>query len=182
MILLQGLYLSLVCGIYGTFLWQRDSLDRIIVATLLVAITLASWYRAKYTLPVILRGGTIVEDSSGICRTCHVRKIPRSKHCSTCNHCVDVFDHHCVWLNVCIGGANKGHFIVHLACTTVLSAYGWWVFSGYSSAYWVICAITLLATIIVGCFFVWNMWMTFVRDETTNEWVKRLRREGGDYK
>lgn len=46
------------------------------------------------------------------CRYCEVDVQVHSKHCWECNKCVDDFDHHCPWLNTCIGARNYPPFFV----------------------------------------------------------------------
>lgn len=40
-------------------------------------------------------------------------------HCVECNKCVDQFDHHCFWLNSCVGKPNYRYFVMLLASATV---------------------------------------------------------------
>ncbi|XP_063702852.1 uncharacterized protein LOC134832673 [Culicoides brevitarsis] len=55
---------------------------------------------------------------NGRCHLCNIKTTSnRTKHCSVCNKCVGRFDHHCKWLNHCIGGRN---YVAFLMC--VLSA------------------------------------------------------------
>ncbi|KAK3136427.1 hypothetical protein QOZ80_5BG0434120 [Eleusine coracana subsp. coracana] len=46
------------------------------------------------------------------CPVCDCEVKMRSKHCKTCERCVDGFDHHCRWLNNCIGRRNYATFIL----------------------------------------------------------------------
>ena len=48
---------------------------------------------------------------NGRCHLCNITiSSQRTKHCSVCNKCVHVFDHHCKWLNQCIGQRNYKFF------------------------------------------------------------------------
>ncbi|XP_012059788.1 PREDICTED: uncharacterized protein LOC105622996 [Atta cephalotes] len=57
---------------------------------------------------------------NGRCHLCNITtRGRRTKHCSICNKCVSRFDHHCKWLNNCIGGRNYPAFLVCLTSTLV---------------------------------------------------------------
>ena len=52
---------------------------------------------------------------------------PGSKHCHLCAHCVPSFDHHCVWINACVGARNRRFFLAFLFTHALLTTYGSYV-------------------------------------------------------
>jgi palmitoyltransferase len=49
-----------------------------------------------------------------MCPDCQVLRTSRSKHCAICNRCVERFDHHCPWLNNCVGIQNHNPYLVFI--------------------------------------------------------------------
>jgi ankyrin repeat protein len=53
-------------------------------------------------------------DDENFCVQCMVRKPLRSKHCRRCRRCVAKHDHHCPWINNCVGNNNIRHFFIYI--------------------------------------------------------------------
>ena len=56
------------------------------------------------------------------CSLCRVSQPPRTYHCKDCGRCVSMRDHHCVWLDNCIGERNAGVFLAFLI---LFNSTGW---------------------------------------------------------
>ena len=68
-----------------------------------------AYYRRNYT--------------TRICKHCHRVKPPRAYHCSICRQCVIKMEHHCPWINNCVGVLNHKFYL--------LFCWFMWVGTGY---------------------------------------------------
>ncbi|KAG7346822.1 DHHC palmitoyltransferase [Nitzschia inconspicua] len=64
------------------------------------------------------------DPSPTTCQQCHIQRPPRCHHCYTCHRCILQYDHHCVWLNNCVGWGNYRHFFLTVANLTLGCWYG----------------------------------------------------------
>eukprot|EP00002_Diphylleia_rotans_P038563 TRINITY_DN8795_c0_g1_i1.p1 TRINITY_DN8795_c0_g1~~TRINITY_DN8795_c0_g1_i1.p1 ORF type:complete len:305 (+),score=32.36 TRINITY_DN8795_c0_g1_i1:61-975(+) len=60
---------------------------------------------------------------STFCKHCLNLKPPRCHHCHVCGCCVLKMDHHCPWLNNCVGFYNIRYFILFLLYTSISCAW-----------------------------------------------------------
>nr|XP_022912600.1 protein S-acyltransferase 21 [Onthophagus taurus] len=64
----------------------------------------------------------VIED--GNCNLCKIKTTSdRTKHCGACNKCVEGFDHHCKWLNHCVGARNYVTFLMCVSTAVAAAAF-----------------------------------------------------------
>jgi len=100
---------------------------------LLSAATCFVWWIARSTSPGVARELPRAHDASsqldaggqclGACKHCGRLRPQRAKHCHECGFCVLRFDHHCIWLDRCIGQGNLAPFFVLLLVGTATAAF-----------------------------------------------------------
>ncbi|XP_045146171.1 palmitoyltransferase ZDHHC15 isoform X2 [Echinops telfairi] len=84
-------------------------------------------------LPVYTRTGS---GAVRFCERCHLIKPDRCHHCSVCAMCVLKMDHHCPWVNNCIGFSNYKYFLQFLAYSVLYCLYIATTVFSYFIKYW----------------------------------------------
>jgi hypothetical protein len=139
-------YVVLVAGGYGAFVVHGypslpnpyfSAVHKYIAAGV-VALSLVTFVLASFTNPGIVHPANVdgyarlyryddfVYSAGRECGTCALPKVARSKHCRVCDRCVARFDHHCIWLNTCVGERNYRWFFAYLLTNVILLWYGIW--------------------------------------------------------
>ncbi|KAH3761235.1 palmitoyltransferase AKR1 [Pelomyxa schiedti] len=80
----------------------------------------------SFTLKVLEELLQSDEPVADLCPSCVALRPLRSKHCRACNVCVARFDHHCVWVNNCVGDAN--HRLFQCLLFAILAAHAIFLF------------------------------------------------------
>ena len=60
-----------------------------------------------------------LSQSLKFCDTCQIFRAPRTIHCNACDFCVRGFDHHCLWLGICIGDRNYFYFFTYISIINI---------------------------------------------------------------
>eukprot|EP00249_Psilotum_nudum_P017694 c26445_g1_i1 orf=538-1428(+) len=135
------------------------------------------------------------------CQKCGHYKPPRAHHCRTCKRCVLRMDHHCIWINNCVGHNNYKAFILFVFYAVAASGYSLILLAGHaikalgndehngsesrpppvnslyeSSVFWkVLCASVLTPlSIALIVLFGWHVYLT-VTNKTTIEYHEGVR-------
>lgn len=84
-----------------------------LVAHYLLINIVFHYFKAVFTSPGRPPQSTPMEEIPGavVCRKCVQPKPPRAHHCSICDCCFLKMDHHCPWMNNCIGFYNHRYFV-----------------------------------------------------------------------
>ena len=140
--LLLGLIHSAVCAIYrGVPLLWEDYGYFITFDLTLGFIALFLYLRAKFMDPGVVRKehlkeGVNIRDLAKdihshhtFCFACGIFQPPKTKHCKLCDWCVRGFDHHCAWMNTCVGHRNHRVFVIMVALLFSCSVL--WLIMGY---------------------------------------------------
>ncbi|XP_028840069.1 palmitoyltransferase ZDHHC20-A isoform X3 [Denticeps clupeoides] len=73
------------------------------------------------------------------CDHCQLIKPDRCHHCSSCDQCVLKMDHHCPWVNNCVGFSNYKFFVLFLGYSSLYCLFITATVLQYFIKFWTLC-------------------------------------------
>ncbi|NXP54500.1 ZDHC4 palmitoyltransferase, partial [Heliornis fulica] len=136
------LHIALQAAVYGEYTWEvlvycwelQFHLPLLLLPYLLLAGNVGSFVLCSHSNPGVITKSNHVSlvkiyaydgvlfQKGTMCPSCNLEKPARSKHCRFCSVCVHRFDHHCVWVNNCIGAFNAKYFFLYLLTLSAMAA------------------------------------------------------------
>lgn len=120
------------------------------------------------------------------CKKCSLYKPPRSHHCRICKRCVLRMDHHCVWMNNCVGHANYKVFFVFVIYALLACIYSLILLVGsltvdthqteesYRTVYIISGLLLIPLSMALSVFLGWHVYLT-IQNKTTIEYYEGVR-------
>lgn len=124
------------------------------------------------------------------CQKCSHYKPPRAHHCRVCRRCILRMDHHCIWINNCVGHTNYKIFFVFVLYAVIACIYSGVLLLGSilsdnvtdeqqnegssRTVYVVSCLLIFPLTIALGILLGWHIYLT-LRNKTTIEYYEGVR-------
>lgn len=129
-------------------------------------------------LPVITRSDN---NEVRFCKICTIIKPDRSHHCSECKRCILKMDHHCPWINNCVGWKNYKLFLLFLWYTIlytmfiVFTSFQYFInfWTSYGQGIQVLILFCMAAVFLISCLFLlgYHIWFC-VKNRTTLEYYR----------